>query len=238
VFTATDMQRFTNTLTRTMWNGSLTAPVVSRLVDGTGDPSLSMYLVEWTELAQWAKAIFPIVAEQYRNRNVGNSYTMLALARIMQWDRSKMVNRGFELATSFDAAQPAQWNKVGSTPVRDQDNAYSGQYGLTIRSVVGSAQQVYQSWEGWQPGTAYLLSFVGKASGAAGGRVWVYDETSDSVLVSVPFTDADWTAMSVDFVAPSASTDVVRVYVGNADATAEGSTHVDDVKLKVATDSW
>jgi hypothetical protein len=241
VFTATDMQRFANTLTQIMWNGSLSAPSVSRFVDGTGDTSLSIYLVEWTEFAQWAKSTFTIVAEQYRNRTASSSYTLLALARIMKWDRSKLVNQGFELVTSFDATQPAQWNRDGSTASTafvDGANAFEGRYGLTIRSVAGAAPQVYQTWEGWQPATPYTLSFTGRTSGAAGGRIWVRNEATGAVLTSVPFTNTEWLTVSVDLVAPVTGTDVVRVYIGLADPSATGTAHVDAVKLRSTGDTW
>jgi hypothetical protein len=241
VFTATDMQRFANTLTQKAWNGSLTAPVVSQYVDGTGDASLSVYLVDWTEFAQWSKSIFTIVAEQYRNREVSNAYTMLALARIMKWDRSKLVNQSFELATSFDATQPAQWNRNGATAAtafRDTANAFDGRYGLTIRSVAGAAQQVYQTWEEWQPGAPYTVTFAGKAAGAAGGRVWIRNETTGAVLASLTFTDTGWAVHSTEFVAPAATTDVVRVYIGNADPLATGGAHIDTIKLRATGDTW
>jgi hypothetical protein len=118
---------------------------VSRYVDGTGDTSLSVYLVDWTEFAQWSKAIFTIVAEQYRTRYASDAYTMLALVRIMKWDRSKLVNQGFELSTNGDATQPAQWNRDGSTAAtafRDPTNAFEGGYGLTVHSVAGAAVHV------------------------------------------------------------------------------------------------
>lgn len=242
VFTATDMQRFTNTLTTRMWNGSVTAPTVKKYVDGTGDTSYSRYLVEWAEYAQWAKAIFSIVGEQYRNSTTQGAYDMLALARVMKWDRAKLVNQSFELATSFDATQPAQWNRVNSTATtmfRDSANAYSGSYGLTVKATGGTAQLASQSWEGWRAGTSYTLTFVGKTDGtAAGGLVYVKNETSGAVLASVPFTGTAWTPLSATFTSPATASDVVRVYIGNRDATVVGSAHVDDIKIRGTTDPW
>ncbi|MCG5454656.1 hypothetical protein PSH03_003818 [Micromonospora sp. PSH03] len=240
VFTATDMQRFTNTLTQLMWNGSLTTPRVSKFVNGTGDESFSWRLVEWLEYAQWAKNIFPIATQQFQNPNNG-AVEMLMLTRIMKWDRSKVVNQGFELATSFDATQPAQWNRAGSsasTAFRDPANAYEGRYGLTVRSVGGAAQQVNQGWEGWRANATYTLSFVGKVAGAAGGRVWVLNETTGTILANVPITTTDWTPVAVDFTSPSVATQVVRVYVGNTDPTVTGTAHLDAVKIRVAGDTW
>lgn len=242
VFNATDMQRFTNTLTTRMWNGSLTAPTVTRRVDGTGDTEFSKYLVEWAEYAQWAKAIFSIVAEQYRQSTTNGAYDMLALARIMKWDRSKLVNQGFELATSFDATQPAQWVRQTSTPsaaIRDSANARSGRYGLTITSAAGAAQQVYQSWEGWHPATSYTLAFFGKTDGGgAGGRVYVKNETTGAILASVPFAGTEWTSLTATFTSPATAGQVVRVYIGNDNAAATGKAHVDDISLRVTTDPW
>lgn len=242
VFNATDMQRFTNTLATKMWNRSLTAPTVTKRVNGTGDTSYSKYLVEWAEYAQWAKAIFSIVAEQYRNSTVQGPYDMLALARIMKWDRAKLVNQSFELATSFDATQPAQWVRATSTAgaaIRDSANAHSGRYGLTITSAGGPAQQVYQSWEGWHPATSYTLTFTGKTDGgAAGGRVYVKNETTGAVLASVPFSGTAWGVRTATFTSPAVAGNVVRVYIGNDNPAVLGKAHIDDISLRVTTDPW
>ncbi|GAB3865004.1 hypothetical protein GCM10029963_76350 [Micromonospora andamanensis] len=242
VFTPTDMQRFTNTLTNTLWNGSLTAPKVRKFVDGTGDDSFSKYLVEWTAYAQWAKAIAPIVSEQYRHSTVNHGYDMLALARIMKWDRTKLVNQGFELATSFDTTQPAQWTRAGSTATtafRDSANTHTGQYGLTIRSTGGAPQGVFQSWEGWSPATSYTLTFSGRSSGgAAGGRVVVTNVTTGAVLAALTFTDQDWTGHTLTFQSPDTATQTVRVSIGNADPTVAGAAHVDDIRIRVTGEPW
>lgn len=241
VFTATDMQRFTNTFTTRMWNRSLTSPTVTKHVNGTGDTSYSRYLSEWTEYAQWAKVIFPIAAAQYRTSTWQSSYAMLVLSRLMKWDRSKLVNQGFELATSFDSTQPAQWVRVNSgatTALRDSSNAYSGTYGLTIVSAGGTAHEVFQTWEEWSPSTSYTLTFMGRATGDAGGLVSVRNVTTGAVLASVPFTASAWSPLSVTFTSPGTASNVVRVYIGNLDVTATGSAHVDDIKLRVASDPW
>jgi hypothetical protein len=226
-----------------MWNGSLTAPTVTKYVNGTGDASLSRYLVEWAEYAQWAKNAWPIIAEQYRSSTAQGGYEMLALARIMKWDRAKLVNQSFELTTSFDVTQPAQWNRINSsatTMFRDSANAYSGEYGLTIEATGGTAQLANQTWEGWKASTSYILTFQGKTDGsAAGGRVYVKNEATGAILASVPFTATSWTALSVTFTSPAAATDIVRVYIGNNDPTvAGGRAHIDDIKIRSSSDPW
>lgn len=243
VFVGADMDKFTSTLMNLMWNGSTTAPVVTSYVNGTGDGSKSMILENWMEFAQFSMTLPVIAEEQYRTASIGSGYQLLTLSRIMKWDRSKIVNQGFELKTSTDATQPAQWNRVNATAAtvyRDSANAYAGFFGLTVKANGTTAQLAQQTWTKWLPSTSYTLSFMGKTDGtAAGGKVYVKNETTGAVLASVTFTDTTWTAKSVTFSSPAAATDVVRTYIGNNDITvADGKAHVDNLKLKVSSDAW
>lgn len=242
VFNRTDMERFAVTIAGKMWNGSTTSPTVKKYVNGTGDLSLSRYLSEWTEFAQWRRALYYVSAEQYRNRTYDNGYDMLMLAHIMKWDPAKLVNQGFELETSFDATYAAQWYRLNSssaTAFRDSANAYSGEYGLTMKSTSGTAQLSYQPWEDWRPSTSYTLTFTGKADGgAAGGVVYVKNESSGQILASKTFTASSWSTMSMTWTSPSAMADDVRVYIGNADPAQAGAGHVDDIAIRPTAETW
>jgi hypothetical protein len=242
-FVGTDMDKFTSTLMDLMWNGSTTAPVVTSFVNGTGDSSKSMILENWMELAQFSMTLPVIAEEQYRTASIGSGYQLLTLSRIMKWDRSKIVNQGFELKTTTDATQPAQWNRVNATSATmylDGANAYAGFYGLAIKANGTTAQLAQQTWTKWQPSTSYTLTFMGKTDGsAAGGKVYVKNDTTGAILASVTFTGTTWTAYSATFTSPASATDVVRTYIGNNDITVtNGQAHVDNVKLRVTTDAW
>lgn len=243
IFNGTDMERFTSTFMNVMWNQSTTAPLVYQRVNGTGDWSYTRVLGNWMELAQFSMTLPVVGEEQYRNFTPSTGYQLLALSRIMKWDRSKIVNQGFELKTTTDATQPAQWNRVNATSATvylDGANAYAGFYGLTVKANGTTAQLAQQTWTKWLPSTSYTLTFMGKTDGtAAGGKVYVKNDTTGVVLATVSFTDTAWTAKSVTFTSPASVSDVVRTYIGNDNiAVANGKSHVDNIKLRVTTDAW
>lgn len=243
IFVGADMDKFTSTLMNLMWNGSSTAPLVTKYVNGTGDYSHTFILENWVELAQFSMTLPVIAEEQYRTLSPTSAYQLLTLSRIMKWDRSKIVNQGFELKTTFDPTQPAQWNRVNatsSTMYLDGANAYAGFYGLTIKANGSTAQLAQQTWTKWLPSTSYTLTFMGKTDGtAAGGKVYILNETTGATLASVTFTETTWTAKSVTFTSPVSATDVVRTYIGNNNITiTNGKAHVDNIKLRVTTDAW
>lgn len=243
IFNGTDMQRFTDTFMNVMWNGSSTAPKVYQRVNGAGDFSNTLILENWMELAQFSMTLPVVGEEQYRTLTPTSGYQLLTLSRIMKWDRSKIVNQGFELKTSTDATQPAQWNRVNATSATvylDAANAYAGFYGLTVKANGATAQLAQQTWTKWQPSTSYTLSFMARTDGtAAGGKVYILNETTGTTLASISFTDTAWTSKSVTFTSPASASDVVRTYVGNSNiAITNGKAHVDNLKLRVTGDAW
>ncbi|GAA3403999.1 hypothetical protein ACFFNY_02600 [Paenibacillus hodogayensis] len=243
LFTGTDMDRFMNTLMSVMWNGSTTAPTLTHYVNGTGATDFSKYMSQWTELAQFSMSLYPVAAEQYRGFTPNNTAYLLTLSRIMKWDRSKIVNQSFEMTTSTDTTQPAQWNRFGSTAATaylDSANAYEGKNGLTIKAAGGTDQQVNQTWTHWLPSTSYTMSFVGKTDGSgAGGKVYVKDETAGTILASLSFNDTSWTPKTMTFTSPSSTSHVVRTYITNDNpAVTNGTAHIDTIKMKVSTDAW
>jgi hypothetical protein len=122
----------------------------------------------------------------------------------------------------------------------DSANKYEGEYGLTIQATGSTAQQMYQTWQWWQPSTSYTLTFMGKTDGSgAGGKVYVKNETTGTILATLSFTDTNWTAKSVTFTSPANSSDVVRTYITNNNAAvANGKAYFDNIKMKVSTDAW
>ncbi|MEF3305563.1 hypothetical protein [Paenibacillus sp. GYB003] len=243
MFTGADMDKFKNTLVNVMWNQSTTAPTISHYVNGTGAADFSKYMSNWTELSQFSKSLYPIAAEQYRGFTPTNSAYLLTLSRIMKWDRSKIVNQGFEMTTSTDTTQPAQWNRIDSTASTvylDAANAYEGKYGLAIKATGTTAQQANQTWEGWLPSTSYTLTLTGKTDGSgAGGKVYVKNETTGAIIAALSFQDTNWTAKTVTFTSPADTTNVVRTYLTNDNAAiANGKAYFDNIKMKVSTDAW
>lgn len=243
IFTGADMDKITDALTVHMWNGSLTAPLVTKYVDGSGDNSFTKYMSVWTELSQFDKRVFTISSEQFRSYTPVSSVELLNLSNIMKWDRAKIVNQGFELVFTGDATQPAQWNRVNSTSATaylDSANKYEGTYGATIKANGTTEQILNQTWEGWLPSTSYTLTFMGKTDGTgAGGKVYVKNETTGTVVASLSFTDTAWTSKSLTFTTPATGTNVLRTYITNDNVTVtNGKAYFDNIKIKATADTW
>lgn len=243
IFTGADMDKITDALTEHMWNGSLTAPLVTKYVDGSGDNSFTKYLSVWTELAHFDKRVFPIASEQFRTYSPVSYVEFLSLSNIMKWDRAKIVNQGFELQVSTDSTQPAQWNRLNSTSATaylDSTNKYEGDYGATIKANGTTEQILNQTWEGWLPSTSYTLTFMGKTDGtAAGGKVFVKNETTGAILATLSFTDTAWTSKTLTFTTPATGTNVLRTYITNNDLTVtNGKASFDNIKMKATSDAW
>jgi hypothetical protein len=245
MFTGTDMEKFSDTLTVKMWNQSLIVPTLARYVSGLS-PSQTQYskvMMNWIELGQFDKVVWSIAAEQFRSYTPTSVGDLLVLAHIMKWDPRKLVNQGFELKSSGDSTLPARWVRVGSTSSTaylDSVNKYTGNYGVTIKANGTSWQYLTQTWEDWLPSTSYTLTFFGNTDGtAAGGRVIVKNETTGASLANLTFSDTSWTSKSVTFTAPSNLTDVVKVYLGNTSySVTNGKAYFDNVKIKATADIW
>lgn len=245
VFNGTDMERFANTLTDVMWNQSLSAPTLARYVSGLS-PSQTQYskiMMNWLDLSWFRRITWSIAAEQFRNYTPQNTGDLLTLTHIMKWDPAKLVNQGFEWATSFDNTYPAQWyrlNSNSSTAYLDNMNNYSGDYGATVVANGSSWQYLYQPWEDWTPNTSYTITFKAKTDGsAAGGRIIVKNETTGLSLLNTTFTNTSWDTKTFTFTSPSNASDTTRIYLANSDwHITGGKAHFDDIKIKATADSW
>lgn len=251
IYNGTDLERFTDTLTATVWNQSTSAPKLHNYVDGTQGPTrpedwiYSLAMTGWTQLAQFDHQAWVIAAHQYSGLPVADIGPMggQTLTEIMKWDPVKMVNPGFELRASDDSTRASRWTRVGSTSAtvyRDSVNKYSGQYGLTLVSNGSNAQTVYQRWAEQVPSATYVVTFDGKTDGSgAGGKVWAYDETTGTTLGSKTFTGTSWQSYTFTFTAPANAGDVVKLYLGhNTITVSNGKTHFDNVVIKRQGDAW
>ncbi|MEV0589463.1 hypothetical protein [Nonomuraea sp. NPDC050310] len=87
VFTAADMAAFKNTFINKMWNGSITAPVFSLRVDGSGSAGATDYFLHsWLDLAEWGSQVKTLVAAKYTGFIPNNSSHLITLARLVKWE--------------------------------------------------------------------------------------------------------------------------------------------------------
>lgn len=248
VYNGADMSKFASTLTTKVWNQSASAPKLHNYVDGTQGTVSSDFLYTkdmsgWMKLAQFDPAVWPIGAEQYRTSPPARFIEALILSEIMKWDPVKLVNQGFELKSTGDATLPARWTRFQSTPSTaylDSANKASGSYGMTIVSNGTSWQKLYQPWDEYKPSTGYVLTFDAKTDGsAAGGKIWVVDETTGTTIASLNFTNTAWQTQTLSFTSPVNASDAVRIYLGhNSYTTSGGKAYFDNVVIKQSGDAW
>ncbi|TNJ59189.1 hypothetical protein FE784_37570 [Paenibacillus hemerocallicola] len=248
IFDGTDLGKFSATLTTKVWNGSLSSPKLHNYVDGTQGTLASDFLYTkdmsgWLKLAQFDPTAWTIGAGQYGSSPPSRFIEALVLSLIMKWDPVKLVNQGFELKSGGDATLPARWTRFQSTAATaylDAANKASGGYGLTIVSNGASWQKAYQEWKQYKASTDYVVTFDAKTDGsAAGGKVWVVNETTGSTTAAYNFTNTAWQTHTFAFSSPANTTDEIRVYLGhNSYTTSGGKAYFDNVVIKQSGDAW
>lgn len=249
IFSGMDMKRLTNTLTVQMWNQSQTAPKIHNSVDGTEGSwppySYTLDMPGWTKLAQFDRRVWHIAAYQYDDStfNAARALEGLVLTEIMKWDPVKLVNQGFELRASTDGSLPARWLRAASTAstaYRDAAHKASGNFGLTLVSNGATAQRLVQQWAEWVPSVPYVVTFDGKTDGSgAGGKVWVYNQTTGTTLGGATFTGTSWKTYQFTFTSPASTSHVVKVYLGHNNLmVSNGKTYFDNVVIKRWGDVW
>lgn len=248
VFNATDMERFTRTLTEKVWNQSTTSPLLHNYVDGSQGSACQDFMWTydmpgWMELALFDETAWDIGAGMYASRTPGRKLEALVLAKLMEWDPAKLANRGFEWPSKNDATLPVRWTRSQSTSATaymDAANKKSGKYGLTLVSNGASWQKVYQEWTGYTASSSYVLTFDAKTDGSqAGGRIWIVDATSGATLQSYSFFNGSWQTHTVSFTSPANASNQVNIYLGHNDYQVNGgNAYFDNVVIKKPNDSW
>jgi hypothetical protein len=81
---------------------------------------------------------------------------------------------------------------------------------------------------------------MGKTDGtAAGGKVYVKNETTGTILATFSFTDTTWTSKSLTITTPATGTNVLRTYITNDNLTVtNGMAFFDNIKIKATADAW
>lgn len=250
IFTSTDMDKFTDTLTVNMWNQSTSSPRIHNFVTGVqgtycSDYLFTSYMYGWLPFAEFDPQVWDIAARQYDESGfiLNNHTKALTLSEMMKWDPVKLTNQGFELASSSDTTLPARWTRFLSTPATaylDSSNKNSGNYGLTLISNGSSWQKLTQVWNEFETSESYVLTFDGKTDlSGANGRVWVYNETAGSTIASYNFTNTGWQTHTLTFTAPSNAADVVKIQLGHQTISINnGVTSYDNVSIKRFGDAW
>jgi hypothetical protein len=246
LFTGEDMHKIANRFTKIMWNQSLTNPVISKYLDGSGGNSSSLYIMNWVELSQFDPTIWKIASEMYRNVTPNHPTHLLVLSLIVKWNPERLLNTGFELDDSVTRDHPAYWqvDADGGKVFMDPHRKVDGAYGLTLQPTGHSEPAVSQTWTDWTPSTAYRLSLDAMTtSAAAKGLVKVYDATTGDILAQAEINKkADWQKYALDFRTPANPDDKIVVILTVTDHSKEsgeghrsedsGKIHFDNVTMQ------
>ncbi|PYI52155.1 carbohydrate binding domain-containing protein [Paenibacillus flagellatus] len=235
VFTASDMRKFARTFTDVMWNGSLTDPVLSyynfREPIATADKDRANQFHHWVDLAEFDRTVWN-VADALCKEELCSAYSASGVAK---WSENKAVNAGFELVSPADGTLPLYWFRWQSTPAtayRDDTAPYAGDGSATVKTNGSTWQVLEQPLPGYEPNTAYTVTFKGKTNGIVGGRAQAYDYTTGTVLGSLLFSNTSWQPLSFSFTTPASSGNNVRIRLYHSSATTpNGIAYFDDVRV-------
>lgn len=245
IISGAEIGRISETLTDNMWNQNLTTPKVKDKVDGTGTTYAdTLLLTGWTRLTQFNATNWYIAANQFRSIAPTSFNHAHTVAQIMAWDPVKVQNQGFDLESFTDVTLPARWSRLGAAAnvCLDATNKISGRYGVKVESLVGDAlwQAFYQDWKEWKPSTTYVVTYDCKVSGTAGGRIFMYDTATSTVVGTVhDFNNTTWaTGQTFTFITPASTSGTLRIYLENHDRDNAGTAWFDNVVIKQLGDTW
>lgn len=242
------MERFTDTLTETLWNDDPDAPELANHVTGVqgcyAEPDeFSDVMYGWIPLAQFDPLAWEIAAPHFDGTSIVGHTAAATVSQLIAWDPVKIVNQGFELPASGDDTLPARWTRslsTSTTAFRDDANKTSGDWGLTVIANGSTYQRLVQSWTHFETSVSYTVTFDGVTDGSgAGGRVLVYNQSTPAILAAYNFTNTTWQTHSFTFTSPAGEDDVVTLQLGYIYYTVTGGeTHYDNVSIKRTGDSW
>ncbi len=244
IISGTEIGKISNALTDYMWNQNLATPLVKKYVDGSGtDYSHTLWLTGWVRLTQFNATNWYIAANQFRTLTPANFNHAFTVAQIMAWDPVKVQNQGFEYVFHSDATRPARWTRVGAAAnvCLDTANKTAGKYGMKVQSLSGDGlwQALYQDWKEWKANTTYVVTYDRKVNGAAGGRIFMYNTATSTVVGSVyDFDNTGWETHTFTFTTPGSTSAPLRIYLENHDRDAAGTAYFDNVVIKQQGDAW
>ncbi|MDF2657694.1 MAG: hypothetical protein K0Q94_485 [Paenibacillus sp.] len=193
VFSHADIQAFTNTMTKVMWNGSTTDPLVSgqtqlrpstnylQAVRGTNSSNIHY----WSQYAEIDNTIYDMVHSICTYRNCGLVFS----SNLTRFSPNKLINSGFTLKNPADSTLPQGWSRFGLT---DAAHAYydSSDKAVVIKTQTGVWTALEYPILNYEPNTRYEIVYTGKRVGTMNGRI---DLLVNNVLKSnTAFSNTNW----------------------------------------------
>ncbi len=149
---------------------------------------------------------------------------------------TEVANAGFETADRWDTTLPRYWkrgNTTSSTNVLlDTTDRAAGGSALKVVSAAGPAvQELLYDWRGYLPSGSYTVSFQGKVSGSAGGKVSIIDTSTSTELASAVISSSGWSTSTMTFTAPSAYNRTLQVVIRPNNPSLSGTLWVDELNV-------
>lgn len=145
-------------------------------------------------------------------------------------------NGTFETAAAGDSTLPDKWTRYGSNTLAYLSSVageyHTGSKGFVVKSdgvdFWNLAQRI-----AYTPGATYTLTFWGKTTSGATGRVMMYNATDVIVEMDQTFSGTTWAKQSYTFTAPSTAGKVLYLYLRQSNYTdSSWIVYYDDVKIE------
>jgi hypothetical protein len=148
----------------------------------------------------------------------------------------EIANAGFETPDKWDFTLPRYWQRGTTTlPANAAIDASDRFTGINSFKLVssgdGAGQELSYAWSGYRPSALYTVSFAGKVSGSAGGKLRIIDTTTNTVLVDQAITSTSWSLQTITFTAPSDYKDKLKVILTHNNSNAEGTVWMDELNI-------
>lgn len=146
-------------------------------------------------------------------------------------------NDSFETPASGDSTLPANWTRWQSTPsTAYRSNAanekLTGSWGLVLKTNGSTWQRLYQNIADYEKSSKFTLRVNARTNGLVNGRVYVRDETANTLLGEIIITSPTWQYHTLSFMTPSVNGHTLRVWLSPATVTpSNGITYYDDVQF-------
>lgn len=158
-----------------------------------------------------------------------------------RYSTNPVANAAFETADSGDSTLPADWQRSGSTAttalLTAPETSGSGACATTTRraqlvTAGATLQRLFQDLPDGRAGHPYELTFRARNGGSVDARVFIYNRTTNTVLVSVFASSSSWKRYRGSSFAMPADGDDVEVWLSHEATTGSGdSVYFDDIRI-------
>lgn len=160
-----------------------------------------------------------------------------------QVNNTDLVTGTFEYPDATDPTLPHAWLRYGSTAATAARTNAAGEFvpgnacstvtwGFELITANGTTQRLYQIFPAYEPSRKYQLTLSARRGGSVNGRAFVYNRTTNSVLVSITLDSDSWKSYTASFDTPADPTNQLEIWLAHLATTpADQSVFFDNVRI-------